>query len=794
MLSDRDLARVLIGDEVGLGKTVEAGLITKNLLESQPDLRVLYLAPARLVRNVAEEFRRLQIDARKWVSGGDSDARLEGDRVVIASIHKSVYESNSKKLIEAGPWDLIIADECHHLSDWAEGGGSPNAGYRLVRDLLAGQRPGRGRLLLMSGTPHQGNQTRFENILELLRAENEEQSAVAGRVIYRTKESVRDWKGQPLFPKRDVRQPQLARLGAPWANWYDRIGDLYDGSASNASTSSGRARAGGWAKGQALQWAASSVDAGLGFLVRLAIRRLKWTLANPELETALAALRPYRGQSADEPLERLYERLIQQIGTIENQEDAEDLENLEPAWIPDEALLGELLQQGAELKYEHADAEKWRVMTQILREAGIEKVVLFCQPVETVAVVARYIEAEFGRPPAIIIGGQTEAERAHEIDRFRDPNGPQFIVSSRAGGEGLNLQISRRLLHLDIPWNPMDLEQRVGRVHRFGSRQTILVDTIVVPGTREADAYRIAREKLKLIAEQLDPSQFELLFSRVMNLVPPEELAGVFGLTQPWASGEEADNRIASIVQAGYEKLSRFTSEYSEGAKRIQGLATGSADWSDLRDYLRAGCGSEDAASGSKPIFNLKDNEIESSEAAVHTVNVFGRRFVCDETDGLPCYDEMGTALSRVGTNSKPLTAHLREQVQQTSEESLASVRFDFSKIHDDPAQVLCVVFLARQSFQFSGGSPQELSLDLRAVLINKDGESKVLPVELIGQTVRALATADKVTRPKLSVDFMQNLGGIVKAEIDQFRRDDRGESVHPTAIWPVSCFILTNN
>src|SRR3954471_22227876 len=80
-------------------------------------------------------------------------------------------------------------------------------------------------------------------------------------------------------------------------------------------------------------------------------------------------------------------------------------------------------------------------------------------------------------------------------------------------GEGLNLQVARRIVHVDVPWNPMELEQRVGRVHRFGSRRTIIVDTVVVRDSREVDTYRIAREKLHAISSTLVPvERFEALF------------------------------------------------------------------------------------------------------------------------------------------------------------------------------------------------------------------------------------------------------------------------------------------
>lgn len=117
VLQTPDLDRVLIADEVGLGKTIEAGLILRSLLERDPQLRVLYLAPARLVRNVHREFERLGLHFRKWVSGEDRDATLRDPRV-IASIHRAAVETNFKDVTNTDPWDVIVVDECHHLSDW----------------------------------------------------------------------------------------------------------------------------------------------------------------------------------------------------------------------------------------------------------------------------------------------------------------------------------------------------------------------------------------------------------------------------------------------------------------------------------------------------------------------------------------------------------------------------------------------------------------------------------------------------------------------------------------------------
>lgn len=210
ILDSPNRRRVLIGDEVGLGKTVVAGLILQELLAKSPGLRVLYLAPARLVSNVAREFQRLSLFFREW-KAHDGDARIESDNRVIASIHKAVHPNHFRKIVHGKPWDIIIVDECHHLTDWSPGGGDPVQKYRLVRDLVANQPP-ESRLLLLSGTPHQAHTARFENLLRLLKQPGEHDFAAASRVIYRTKEDVRDWEGNPLFPKRKVNPPTVVEL------------------------------------------------------------------------------------------------------------------------------------------------------------------------------------------------------------------------------------------------------------------------------------------------------------------------------------------------------------------------------------------------------------------------------------------------------------------------------------------------------------------------------------------------------------------------------------------------------
>jgi superfamily II DNA or RNA helicase len=491
--------RVLIGDEVGLGKTVVAGLIIQELLAANPGLRILYLAPARLVANVGREFKRLSLFFREW-KAQDGDARLDTDSRIIASIHRAVHPNHFDRLLQLRPWDLIVVDECHHLSDWGEGGGDPVMKYRLVRDLVAAQ-SAESCLLLLSGTPHQAHAARFENLLRLLQAPGESQAAAAGRVIYRTKEDVHDWDGNPLFPRRQVNPPIIVDLDPEHRAWLTAIHQFFK--PADYSRTQAVQRAAGWKCAQALQWAASSPNAGLGYLVRQALRA-GWTLEQTPLSEGIAALRPYRSGAPDEPVESVYARLVAEIRRQATDDDVEDIE--EDVALSDDVdhpALAALIRQGINLVRAPRQLKWERLWNDVLLPSGNEKVVLFAQPIETVLALASWLQSRTGQRPAIIIGGQSDTERDQQVALFKSFTGPQFLISSRAGGEGINLQFSRRLVHLDVPWNPMEMEQRVGRVHRFGSRETILVDTIVVRDSRETQAWSVARERLASIAHTL---------------------------------------------------------------------------------------------------------------------------------------------------------------------------------------------------------------------------------------------------------------------------------------------------
>jgi superfamily II DNA or RNA helicase len=784
------LRRVLLADEVGLGKTIEAGLLIRQFLQQNRGARVLYLAPARLVRNVWHELKRLGLNFRRWVANAERDATLD-DPLVVASIHRASHEGRLREVVNSPRWDMLVVDECHHLSDWQAGGGAPVAQYKLVEQLVA-KLSDDGRLILMSGTPHQGHAERFKNVLRLLRRPSESDGALPGRVIYRTKEQVHDWEGRPLFPRRQVNAPIVVDLGAEYQEWLSHVHDLFEPERVE-SRRAAQQRVAGWRAGQALQWATSSIQAGLGYLIRQAIRA-KFVPDNlAALDRAVAAIRPYRGGSDHELVSDLFARMRAEVLGRDEDDGLDDQEDEDgSSWRPDPEALSVLLDEGVDLLESIGDLKWQKVWDEVLAQAGDEKVVLFAQPIETVTVVARFLERRTGQPPALIVGGQSDAERTEQVNRFWDPKGPRFLVSSRAGGEGLNLQVARRLVHLDVPWNPMELEQRIGRVHRFMSRRTILVDTIVVKDSRESVAYAYARRRLELIAQSLVPEdQFEALFSRVMALVPPEELQDVLAHSPGSGLTDEDRQRLNVIVTRGFHEWRSFHDRYSTQQRQIQALAPGAATWEDLAAFACEHLKAKPAEGFSALGFVWHDGEVVEASQAARVLAVDGHTFACGDYGGMPITSADGQTATRWGTNTEVVAGALRRAAFPKGPAGAAHLRWPDATERPAPGPFGLVV-AARQSVRWEGGAYVESGLSLHILLVTTEGVPRELESAERGPLVRGILKSH-ARREGPADDALAR--AVRQAEFDflqQLRRPSAEERDRRYAVTPIMVAIVS--
>jgi hypothetical protein len=490
------------------------------------------------------------------------------------------------------------------------------------------------------------------------------------------------------------------------------------------------------------------------------------------------AIRPYRQGRPDEPIDTLFARIAKEVNRQVEDADVEDIEELddETKWRPDLNRLSKLLREGVTLLETTGDKKWEHLFERVLRPAGDEKVVLFAQPIETVTAVATYLERKTGQRPALIVGGQDDNLREEQIAKFRDPKGPQFLVSSRAGGEGLNLQVARRLVHLDVPWNPMELEQRIGRVHRFLSRRTILVDTIVAKDSREVDTYTCAREKLKTIASTLvTEERFELLFSRVMSLVPPEELQDIFGQGPIGPLNADERERIADLVTHGFEQWKQFHDRYSKHRNEIRSLEPGDASWSDLASFASQHLGATQAEGFSALRFLWQDGEITSAPRTAQVLSIGERLYACGDFDGMPVTRDDGTIARQLGTNLDFVTEALRTIAFPGVPVGAAHVRWPEGETRPCEGTFGVVVFV-RQSVRWEQSSHVEHAVRLHCAVVTSSGESRALEAHEKGPLLRTLVRATVRREPAEDAAIVAAVHEVETTMVDSLRRPTDAE------------------
>ena len=577
-LSRSDAPReMLIADEVGLGKTIEMGLLLERLMAANPDLRVLYVTPGSLVTNVVDEFKNMGLDefwvfANRSLEENYSTARLgtdKHDQCVVASLHRLGFGPNAERYLRGTQWDVVIADECHKLRMYGSGDSQKSQKwFRLFEQIIGHHLAEDGRVYFLSGTPHQGNRDVFLNMISLMRglgrriSQEEQQRAIAGRVIYRIKEEVRDWDNLPVFPRRNVRQPRYADNPPEYNTLLSDIAEFFDWLRYNSND---KRQALGFVKSHALQYAASSPKAGFAFLLRRYLRHFADETNEKTLLKWVSLLIQYRSESSRQKPEHLLKKLLKSVKEDESDyvEEDDDLnESVGPVGVAamrqeEKQRLSQLLGQYASLMSSPQAKAKFDVLTQLLEEAD-EPFVVFAQSVDTVFEIKRHVE-QLGIPCCVIVGGQDPSKRRKAIEDFTNPGrlNRRVLVSSAAGGEGINLQIARRLIHFDLPWNPMVLEQRIGRVHRIGTIDEVIVDTILLRDSREADIYWRLTTRLWDIVNDLTESETkqEEYFRRIMAGIPLDILRNLF-------SSQTADDvAIGEAVEAGKQNVEQVDDE-----------------------------------------------------------------------------------------------------------------------------------------------------------------------------------------------------------------------------------------
>ena len=500
--------RFLLADDPGAGKTIMAGLLLRELMQRGDVSRVLVLCPKALTdqwrREMWERFReRFTLVTGESVSSGfGQNVWVENDRV-IASVDLAI-QPHILPGLEQSEWDLVIFDEAHKLSAYRYGTAGKidkTKRYRLAEELAERTK----HLLLMTATPHKGDPENFRLLLALLddkafASQAGVESALGQEhspyFLRRTKEAMKHFDGRPLFLPRHVST-------APY-QMEEHERQLYDAVTEYVTTGLAKAE-------QAEQ-----------------TRRRNVTLALIVLQRRLASSLYAMTRSLERRRDRLTEelenarkggRVTPGVSEVDFDPDDEDLDELTSE---DEAALSgaSTARTPEELQAEIGQLATLIEMAEATRKRGPErKLVEFQRAIENQTVTDRnekmliftehrdtltYLTGklrEQGYKVCNIHGGMKLADRIAAEKEFRGP--AQFMVATEAAGEGINLQFCKVMINWDLPWNPNRLEQRMGRIHRYGQEYEVNVINLVAAETREGVVMTRLMEKLERMKDAL---------------------------------------------------------------------------------------------------------------------------------------------------------------------------------------------------------------------------------------------------------------------------------------------------
>jgi superfamily II DNA or RNA helicase len=538
--------RFLLADDPGAGKTIMAGLLLKELKARGLIRRILIVTPANLTfqwqRELSDKFREkfdiIRGDVLRANYG--QNPWQERDQVITSVSWVSIVEDARESLLRSR-WDLVIVDEAHKMS--APGEDRKTYAYRLGEALSRMT----DHYLLMTATPHKGDQDHFRRFLALLDPDvygsiKSLQLAMreheAPFYLRRTKEALVTFphpdtgEVHKLFTKREVRTAAFD-LDGDELDFYDELTRyVEDQSMAAASDESARGRAVGFTMALLQRRMASSVYAVRRSLERMRERREK-ILEDPEA---------YRRQQIERRVPDDFDDLTEEeqqriIGQLEG-----EVLSADPAILREEiGRLTRLIDQAKGLESRDAQS-KLSKLRSVLTEHGLfgnqtMRLLIFTEHKDTLDYLAgdgrdhRPLGKlrEWGLTLTQIHGGMkigdrdTPGSRIYAEREFKES--AQVLVATEAAGEGINLQFCWLMINFDIPWNPVRLEQRVGRIHRYGQEHDCLVINFVAQNTREGRVLQKLLDRLREIRRELGTDQ---VFDVVGEVFPSTLLEKLF--------------------------------------------------------------------------------------------------------------------------------------------------------------------------------------------------------------------------------------------------------------------------
>jgi len=520
--------RFLIADDPGAGKTVMAGLILKELQYRRLARRVLIVAPGHLKyqwqREMKEKFQTnfAIVDRARMESAWGENVWEERDNL-ITSID-FVKRDDVRTTLHNVHWDLVIVDEAHKMSAYSYTGRDRVKAEKTKRyqvgEILSKHAD---HLLFLTATPHRGDDENFRLFLDLLRpgffaqtellkesVENQDNPVF----IRRLKEDMLTFEGAPIFPPRHVHTVPF-RLTPDEKELYTGVTryvqDYYDKARDNRSISFAL---------MILQRRLTSSSYAVLESLKRRRARLEELLTLPdriqdEEEDYLRARRITPEELEDMPeLER--ERIEEQLEHLTIARNIADVRS-------EIQQLDGLIIRAEAVRSQEVESKLVGLRDNVLANIGDRKLLIFTEFRDTLEYLAG--NGRDGRPlgklrewgySVTTIHGQMNMDaRIAAEHEFRDET--QILVATEAAGEGINLQFCALMVNYDIPWNPNRLEQRMGRIHRYGQQFEVHVWNLISKDTREGMILNRLFDKMERMREALGSDR---VFDIIGDLIP----------------------------------------------------------------------------------------------------------------------------------------------------------------------------------------------------------------------------------------------------------------------------------
>lgn len=551
--------RILLADDVGLGKTIEAALILLELMARRRGDRVLIVTPASLAEQWQDELLyRLGLSfeifdsafLKKFISMLPRGANpWEYCNRVITSIDY-VKREDVKRALREVKWDVVIVDEAHYLCESSSGKKTVKTDRSRFGEFVSERTDS---LLLLSATPHDGYSHSFFSLIRLLdpflcvRAEDLTRKRVGDLVVRRLKNEIINPDGSPKFQKRIVKTIPLTFSNEIERSLYREVCKYADGVYKEA-----RKRA---------------ETITVGFAMAILKRRL---ISSPE--ALRISLRNRLENPSDAPVDPYSRRgLIADYlyGVPLSESQSERVrKTLESSYSPGKVDVEKphLLKLIELSKRVTPDADsKAKALLDFLNEFfgehPDEKVIIFTEFRDTQDYLKDYLSQRgFENAIALLYGGMSKTKRKEAKEAFQRP-GTRILLATDAASEGLNFQEdSCTVVHYELPWNPNRLEQRNGRVDRYGQSKTVTIYNLHLTDTYESEILERLKQKIERIRKEFG-STSEILGSFARFKVD-DLLMGFGGLKEDLPDVEErirkSDEALEGMISQGQSVLDEW--------------------------------------------------------------------------------------------------------------------------------------------------------------------------------------------------------------------------------------------